>query len=101
MRKRPEVKHARWSKKRCCLPPEAYVCPKPFKWSVRPVSPQLGNFVVGQVPAYRWQSEVKKVDDKHDHAQYVNRPLDMRSVRLPVLLVRLLNKKPKGLRNRH
>src|SRR5438105_9093369 len=101
MIKRSEVKHARWSKKRYCLPPEEYVCPKPFKWSVKPVFPQLGNFVVGQVPAYCWQSEVKKADDKHDHAQHVNRPLDMRTVRLPVLLVRLLSKKLKSLRNRH
>ena len=71
MIKHAALKHAARLKKVSRIPPEAYVCPKPFKRSEIPVSVQLRYYVLGEVTAYRWQREVKEVGDENRYANRI------------------------------
>ena len=70
MIKHAAVQHAARPKKVARIPPEAYVCPKPFKRPEIPVSVQLRYHILGEVSAYCWQREVKEVGDED---RYENR----------------------------
>src|SRR5262245_32145051 len=71
MIKHAAVQHAAWPKKKSSNTPEAYVCPKPFKRSEKPVSVQLRYDVLGEVSAYCWEREVKEVGDENRYANRI------------------------------
>ena len=67
-------------KKESSIPPEAYVCPKPFKRSEIPVSVQLRYYVLGEVSDYCWQREVKEVGDENRYANRIQNHVSIRPI---------------------